>query len=241
MGSRVEKEDGVSHKASAGAALTVAGLRYTIGERVLLDGVGVQVQPGESVAITGPSGSGKSTLLSCLLGLIKPQDGTIEVQGSDITRMGARQLARHRRDTTGMVFQFGELLPELTPVENVALAALLSGLSHKEAYARAASLLADLGVPTDGAATDSLSGGERQRAAVARALINQPRLLLADEPTGALDEANRESVAELLFSVPQRWNCALVVVTHDTAVAARADRHLALHEGRLVAQPKAGR
>ncbi|MFH9426449.1 ABC transporter ATP-binding protein [Streptomyces sp. NPDC017529] len=240
MGSKAEEEQD-THRTAPGPVLAVRGLRYEIAKRVLLDGVELRAEPGESVAITGPSGSGKSTLLSCMLGLIKPQKGSIEVQGSDITRMGTRELARHRRDSTGMVFQFGELLPELTPVENVALAAMLSGVSHKQAYVRAAGLLSDLGVPTDAVATDSLSGGERQRAAVARSLINQPSLLLADEPTGALDETNRESVADLLFSIPQRWNCALVVVTHDTAVAARANRHLALHEGRLADQPKAGR
>ncbi|SCK28991.1 ABC-type antimicrobial peptide transport system, ATPase component [Streptomyces sp. SceaMP-e96] len=148
--------------------------------------------------------------------------------------MRQRALERHRSRHMGVVFQFGELLPELTPVENVALAALLGGTPSNQAYERAETLLRDLGVPYDGAPTGQLSGGERQRTAVARALINQPAILLADEPTGALDRATRDSVTKLLFDVPKRWGCALVVVTHDIEVADRADRCLELTGAALV-------
>ncbi|MYT12312.1 ATP-binding cassette domain-containing protein [Streptomyces sp. SID4951] len=214
--------------------MKVSGLRYEVADRVLLDGVDLQVCAGESAAVVGPSGSGKSTLLGCVLGLIRPAQGQVEVAGQDVVRMRQRALERHRSRHMGVVFQFGELLPELTPVENVALAALLGGTPSNQAYERAETLLRDLGVPYDGAPTGQLSGGERQRTAVARALINQPAILLADEPTGALDRATRDSVTKLLFDVPKRWGCALVVVTHDIEVADRADRCLELTGAALV-------
>ncbi|MFD6042659.1 ABC transporter ATP-binding protein [Streptomyces koyangensis] len=214
-------------------ALQVRGLRYAIGGRALLENAELVVADGESVAVTGPSGSGKSTFLSCLLGLVRPQAGEILVAGTDIARLKGRRLAEHRRAHLGMVFQFGELLPELTPLENVALAALLSGVGRDEAYGRATALLGELGVPHGTTATADLSGGERQRTSLARALVNRPRLLLADEPTGALDSTTRNEVADLLFSAPSRWQCALVVVTHDHAVAGRASRHVELTDGRL--------
>jgi ABC-type lipoprotein export system ATPase subunit len=132
-----------------------------------------------------------------------------------------------------MVFQFGELLPELTPVENVAVAAQLAGVSRTASYQKAVELLEAVNLHTRDTPTSTLSGGERQRVAVARALINEPAVLLADEPTGSLDTASRDAVASLLFDVPQRWGCALVVVTHDPDVARKADRQLSLSDGHL--------
>ncbi|WP_073444891.1 ABC transporter ATP-binding protein [Streptomyces yunnanensis] len=216
-----------------GAVLDAEGVHYSVAGRTLLDGLDLSVRAGESVAVTGPSGSGKSTLLMCLLGLVTPQRGAIRIAGADITTLRERELARHRRSHVGMVFQFGELLPELTPLENTAMAALLSGVAQKEAYARAEELLTELKVPYKKTPTGELSGGERQRTAVARALINQPALVLADEPTGALDSATRDEVATMLFSVPQRWGCGLLVVTHDGTIANRADRHVGLTAGKL--------
>jgi lipoprotein-releasing system ATP-binding protein len=213
--------------------LEVEKLRVEVPGRSLLDDADLTLRSGESVAVTGPSGSGKSTLLMCLLGLSRPTAGRVRVAGADITGMRPRKLARHRRAHIGTIFQFGELLPELTPVENVAVAALLSGVRRSAAFERAASLLARLGVSADTVATSQLSGGERQRTAVARALINKPSLLLADEPTGALDERNRGSVSDLLFGLPEETGCGLLVVTHDAAVAARADRTVHLADGRL--------
>ncbi|SMQ17807.1 putative ABC transport system ATP-binding protein/lipoprotein-releasing system ATP-binding protein [Streptomyces sp. Ag82_O1-12] len=213
--------------------LHLSEVAYGVSGRRLLDGVDLTVSAGQSVSVMGPSGSGKSTLLMCLMGLIRPQSGRVEVAGEDITRLSARKLAAHRRQHIGMIFQFGELLPELTPVENVMIASLLAGDPVDDARNRATSLLTDLGVP-EAATTQDLSGGERQRVAVARALINTPELLLADEPTGALDGDQREAVADLLFSTPRNHACALLVVTHDLAVAGRADVQLRLHEGRLV-------
>ncbi|MFE7560823.1 ABC transporter ATP-binding protein [Kitasatospora sp. NPDC057500] len=208
------------------------GLRYSLGDRLLLQDLDLRVESGESVAVVGPSGSGKSTLLSCLLGLLRPSSGTVTVDGVDLRTLRGRAMARHRQRSIGMVFQFGELLPELTPRDNVALAALLGRQERSTAYQRASALLEDFGVPQD-VRTDRLSGGERQRTAVARALINTPRLLLADEPTGALDEDTRDHVADILFALPGQHGCGLLVVTHDQDIAARADRVLRLAGGAL--------
>ncbi|MEV5432852.1 ABC transporter ATP-binding protein [Streptomyces sp. NPDC052701] len=220
-------------KRSDASGLRVSGLCYQVEGRTLLDNVELSVAPGESVAVTGPSGSGKSTLLMCILGLIKPQAGTITAGDREITGLGSAQLARARRETLSMVFQFGELLPELSPVENVALPVLLDGGRHLEAYRRAEELLGELGVPIGSTPTGMLSGGERQRTAVARALITEPAVLLADEPTGALDPEAKEGVARLLFTSARDRGCALLVVTHDPSVAERADRRHQLHGGIL--------
>ncbi|MFG2718754.1 ABC transporter ATP-binding protein [Streptomyces sp. NPDC048416] len=219
--------------AVAEVALDVRGLNYTVGGRTLMLGLDLMVGAGQSVAVMGPSGSGKSSLLSLILGLARADAGCLDVAGTDMGLLKGRRLAQWRRRHLGMVFQFGELLPELTPVENVALPALLSGGNRADAFARAHDLLTGLGVPADGVATSDLSGGERQRAAVARALMGKPSLILADEPTGALDEQARDQVADVLFRVPKDTGCGLLVVTHDPAVARRADRVLHLTQGRL--------
>ncbi|GHH63569.1 lipoprotein-releasing system ATP-binding protein LolD [Streptosporangium violaceochromogenes] len=218
--------------------VSIDGLACSIGGRAVLENVRLTVDHGESVALVGPSGSGKSTLLMCVLGMIKPRAGRVVVNGIDVVRLRRRALARYRRENIGIVFQFGELLPELTPMENVALAALLAGVGRRPAYRRSRELLGELGVPATGTPTAHLSGGERQRAAVARALVTEPSVLLADEPTGALDHANRDAVAEMLFALPRRRGCALLVVTHDEAVAGRADRRVALRDGVIVSAPE---
>ncbi|WP_405874261.1 ATP-binding cassette domain-containing protein [Streptomyces zaomyceticus] len=178
----------------------------------------------------------KSTLLSCVLGLIKPAAGSVRVMGTDIVGLRPARLAAVRARSMGMVFQFGELLPELSPLDNVMLASLLARTDRRAAQERARSLLDDLGVPR-AATSDELSGGERQRTAVARALINEPALLLADEPTGALDTETRDRTAELLFDLPRRYACGLLVVTHDPGIAARAGRTLRLEAGILKTVP----
>lgn len=214
--------------------LEVSNLRYHVGGRELFRSVDLVVQSGQSVAISGPSGCGKSTLLMCCLGLVKPDAGEVAVCSERMDRLSGRRLLRHRQESVGMVFQTGELLPELAPLENVAIAGLLAGMPRAEAFTRAEELLDELTVPVDATDTGSLSGGERQRVAVARALVNRPALLLADEPTGALDSAARETVADLLYALPERWQCGLVVVTHDPAVAARANRRYLLTDGGLI-------
>ena len=180
------------------------------------------------MAITGPSGAGKTTLLSAVLGLLRTSSGSILVGDQEVTRLRGRALERLRRQEVGMVFQHAELMPELDPVENVAVAALLDGRDATQAWAQARALLAELGVPLDRARTADLSGGERQRVALARALMNRPRLVLADEPTGALDADTRDAVADMVFDLPRRWGAGLVVVTHDPQVAARADAQVRL-------------
>ncbi|MHB9862110.1 ABC transporter ATP-binding protein [Streptomyces sp. YIM S03343] len=220
-------------KQSHSQGLSISELSYQIDDRRLLDRVNLTVRPGESVAVTGPSGSGKSTLLMCVLGLIKPRSGTVCVNGLDLTSLSTGQLTKARRELLGIVFQFGELLPELTPVENVALPVLLGGGDHEDAYRRARVLLEELGVPSGSTPTGMLSGGERQRAAVARALIARPAVLLADEPTGALDPEAKGDVARLLFTTAGRHECALLLVTHDRSVAEQADHRYELRNGLL--------
>lgn len=213
--------------------LRLAQLCHTVGGRRLLDRVDLEAKRGTTTVITGPSGSGKSTLLSCVLGLSAPDSGSVRVLGNEVTRMRRRGLATMRGRDIGMVFQSGELLPELTPTENVVLAGLLAGLDADHANERARRLLAELEIATTAESTTSLSGGEYQRTAVARALITDPPLLLADEPTGALDPDTHDTVADLLFSLPQQRDCALVVVTHDRDMAARGDTVLRLRSGQL--------
>ncbi|MFI9213054.1 ABC transporter ATP-binding protein [Streptomyces sp. NPDC053253] len=212
--------------------LEIEGLTHSLGTRELFTDLSLTLRAGESVAVTGSSGSGKSTLLSCVLGLIKPVAGSVKVTGTDIVGLRSGRLATVRAEAIGMVFQFGELLPELSPLDNVMLAAMLARSRRDGARDRAQELLDDLGVP-QAATSEELSGGERQRTAVARALINEPALLLADEPTGALDAESRDRTAELLFALPRRYACGLLVVTHDPGIAARADRTLRLDAGTL--------
>lgn len=187
----------------------------------------------ESLAVIGMSGVGKSTLLSAILGFHPIDAGRIVVAGVSIGDAKPRELATLRRHTIGMVFQSGELLDELSPLENVALPALLAGMTVHEATERAGSLLRRLGVPVESRSILEFSGGERQRVAVARALVNDPKLLLADEPTGSLDPVSRDAVANLIFDLPSAFGVGVVVVTHDHSLAGRADRQCRIRAGRL--------
>ncbi|MPV49665.1 ATP-binding cassette domain-containing protein [Pseudactinotalea sp. HY160] len=200
--------------------------------RRLLDDVSFTVFESESVAIMGASGSGKTTLLNCVLGSIEPH-GSIKILGSELVGGSRRQLTRIRSISLGVVFQHGELLEELTPLENVAVAGLAAGIARGPAVERARDLMMRLGIPTVDVATGELSGGERQRTALARALVNSPALILADEPTGSLDMATRDSVCGTLFASAKSEGSALLIVTHDGEVASHADRILDLHDGRL--------
>ncbi|MCX4747891.1 ABC transporter ATP-binding protein [Kitasatospora sp. NBC_01287] len=192
------------------------------------------VEEGEALAVTGPSGSGKSTLLNLIAGLDKPSSGGVTVAGQRLDRLGERELARFRRERIGMVFQFFNLLDDLTVTDNILLPAQLAKAGGRAAAARAAELLETLGIAQHARAYPGrLSGGERQRVAVARALINRPALLLADEPTGALDSAAGQEVRELLTDL-NRGGQTVVLVTHDEALAeACAGRRLHLVDGRV--------
>ncbi|MDR1188973.1 MAG: ATP-binding cassette domain-containing protein, partial [Bifidobacteriaceae bacterium] len=179
--------------------LTVENLGFSYRDRKLLEDVWLEVLPGQSVAVSGPTGSGKSTLLACVTGLLRPKSGQVLVDGIKLRGLSHKALAALRRRRMGVVFQFGELLPAMTAKENVALPALLDGKPWAEASARADELIVGFGVSPDAEAW-RLSGGERQRVGLARALINEPLLIVADEPTGSLDAATRDEVADLLFS-----------------------------------------
>jgi ABC-type lipoprotein export system ATPase subunit len=199
----------------------------------VLDGADLEVQRGELVSIVGRSGSGKSTLLHLLGGLERPDAGTIEIAGEPVHRLGERALGRLRARRIGFVFQFFHLVPELTGADNVALPARLPG-APAGGRRRAARLVTELGLEeVADSLPHTLSGGEQQRFAIARALVNDPVVLLADEPTGNLDQAAAEQVVGLLAAAAQR-GCAVVVVTHDAEIGAVADRVLTLREGRLV-------
>lgn len=212
-------------------------VRKEYGETAALAGVSLDIQAGEAVAVMGPSGSGKSTLLNMIAGLDRPTAGTVLVRGEDITAMGEAELARYRRRRIGMVFQFFNLLDDLPVLENVMLAAQLLGTPRKQARARAMELLDELGIADRrNAYPVVLSGGERQRVGVARALMNRPALLLADEPTGALDSRAGEQVMDLLLDLNQIGQ-TLLIVTHDERLATRvADRVAAFEDGRVAAE-----
>ncbi|NHT17224.1 ATP-binding cassette domain-containing protein [Cellulomonas sp. IC4_254] len=214
--------------------LRVRGLSCAVPGRTLFANLDLDVEAGSAVAILGPSGSGKSTLLSTLLGLRPIERGDVTVCGTQLRGLPRAKASRLRRDAVGIVFQDGALLPELTAAENVAVAAMMTLGDPSAAASAADAALAKFGVPPDTLAGD-LSGGERQRTAVARALANEPRLVLADEPTGSLDHATRDDVAEILFGVPRSTGCGLLIVTHDPSVAARADRAVRLGSDGLVA------
>jgi putative ABC transport system ATP-binding protein len=185
-----------------------------------LDAVTLTVAQGEAIAVLGPSGSGKSTLLNLVAGLDRPTAGTVTVAGRRIDNLGEARSARFRREHIGLVFQFFHLLDELTVLENTALPARLAGVSRRTALSRAQALLDRLGVGRHGRAYPArLSGGERQRVAVARALVNRPALLLADEPTGALDTASGDDVKELLLELHREEGQTIIMVTHDPALA----------------------
>jgi ABC-type lipoprotein export system ATPase subunit len=200
--------------------------------RRVLDGASLEVAAGELIAVVGPSGSGKSTLLHVLAGLDRLDAGTVEVAGAPVHRLGDRALTRLRRDRIGMVFQSFHLVPELTGAENVVLPARANG-GALAGSARARALIERLGLAeAAGRRPAELSGGEQQRLAIARALVNEPALVLADEPTGNLDDASGAAVLELLRSVAAGGR-AVVLVTHDPRAGAVADRTLRLLDGQL--------
>jgi ABC-type lipoprotein export system ATPase subunit len=222
-----------------GVAISIRGLthRYRTPEGTLsvLDDVDLEVAAGGYTAVTGPSGAGKSTLLSVLGGLEPLQAGTVAVGDIDLAALHGDDLAAYRRSTVGFVFQHFGLLEALTAAENVELAGTLAGLRLGARRRRAAELLEAVGLADRADHRPlQLSGGERQRVAIARALTNRPRLLLADEPTGNLDEGSATSVIELLERLRSERGCTLVVVTHNRALAARPPQSVALDRGRRV-------
>jgi len=197
--------------------------------------VSLRIDAGASVALMGASGSGKSSLLHCLAGVIVPDTGRVLVDGTDITGLSDRDRSRLRLERMGVVFQFGDLVPELTLVENVMLPLQLLGRRTRSARARALELLDRLGIADlADSRTGAVSGGQAQRAAVARALAQEPAVVLADEPTGALDSVNAEAVLDALVDLARDTGAALLVVTHDNVVASHLDTLVTLHDGAIL-------
>lgn len=213
--------------------LRARDLRKRFGQTAALDGASFSIEAGEIVAIMGPSGSGKSTLLHCLAGITTPDAGELEFAGRPVADLTDAARSALRLKEFGFVFQFGHLVPELTCLENVALPLRLAGRSRRESERAAREWLERLGVAeVAGVRQGEASGGQGQRVAIARALIHEPRVVFADEPTGALDSLNGERVMELLTGSARETGAAVVLVTHEARVAAYADRSVTVRDGR---------
>lgn len=212
--------------------ITATGIRKNYDTLEVLKGIDLSINRGEIVSIVGPSGAGKTTLLQILGTLDRPDGGTVIYDSTDVYRLKEAPLARFRNRNIGFVFQFHQLLPEFNIVENVAMPALIGGVSRKEAFDRAKKLLDYLGL---GHRTThrpaQLSGGERQRTAVARALVNSPAVILADEPSGSLDSNNRRELHHLFFDLRKDLGQTFVIVTHDESLAADCDRIVNMRDG----------
>ncbi|NUP48601.1 MAG: ABC transporter ATP-binding protein [Catenulispora sp.] len=222
----------------AAPVLQARDVHRAFGTTQALRGATVTVNRGEILAIMGPSGSGKSTLLHCLAGIYKPDKGEIWFDGTRVDTLGEAKRTELRRDSFGFVFQFGQLVPELTALDNIALPLLLAKMSRKQAYAQAAPWLERLELSERGThRTGELSGGQAQRVALARAMVHRPRVLFADEPTGSLDTLTGENVMNLLVSTARAEGTTVVLVTHDARVAAYADREVVVRDGRALTTP----
>lgn len=212
--------------------LDAQSVRKSFGRTEALRGASVSVAAGEVVAITGPSGSGKSTLLLCAAGVLRPESGRVTYDGQLLDTLSEADRSRLRRRDFGLVLQFGQLVPELTAAQNVALPLLLDRHDKVESFTAARGWLERLdALDLADARPGEMSGGESQRVAIARALVSGPRVIFADEPTGALDTVNSERVLEVLLEVARETSASLVLVTHENRVAAAADREVVLRDG----------
>ncbi|RSD09395.1 ABC transporter ATP-binding protein [Amycolatopsis eburnea] len=213
--------------------LEATEVRKAYGPTEALAGASLRVRAGEVVALMGPSGAGKSTLLHCLAGIVQPDGGTVRYDGADLAGLSDRARSSLRRTDFGFVFQFGQLVPELTCLENVALPLRLNGVRGRVAAERGRAMLAELDLSgIEGKRPGEVSGGQGQRVAVARALVTAPRVVFADEPTGALDSLNGEQVMQLLTTAARDRDAAVVLVTHEARVAAYSDREVVVRDGR---------
>ena len=215
--------------------IKVSGIKKRFGELEVLRGVSLEVKAGEIVSIVGASGAGKTTLLQIMGTLLPADDGEVEIAGTKVFELNEKRTAEFRNRHIGFVFQFHNLLPEFSALENVMMPALIGGMSRKEAKQRAAELLEAVGL-TDRAdhKPAQLSGGEQQRVAIARALINRPSVIFADEPTGNLDTHNRDEIQQLLFEVREKFGQTIVMVTHDERLAEMADRKIVMSDGTIL-------
>ncbi|MEV6965934.1 ABC transporter ATP-binding protein [Hamadaea sp. NPDC051192] len=216
------------------ALIAASDVTLSFGETPALRGASFRAEAGEIVAIMGPSGSGKSTLLHCLAGILVPHSGEVTFAGDRVDQMSETRRSALRRDRFGFVFQFGQLVPELTAQENVALPLLLGGVRRAEAMSRARVWFERLDLSgMEGRRSGELSGGQAQRVALARALVAEPEVLFADEPTGALDSLTGEQVMDLLVGSAKEQGTTVVLVTHEPRVAAYADREVIVRDGRV--------
>ena len=211
------------------------GITKRFGSLQVLKGIDLEIAKGEIVSIVGPSGAGKTTLLQIMGTLDSPDTGTINVDGTNVSKMKEKELSAFRNKNIGFVFQFHQLLPEFTALENVMIPAFIAGVSTKEASIHAMEILDFMGL-TERAShkPNELSGGEKQRVAVARALINQPAVILADEPSGSLDTHNKEELHQLFFDLRNRFGQTFVIVTHDESLAKITDRTIHMVDGKII-------
>ncbi len=212
--------------------IKLRGITKSFDSLQVLKGIDLDIAKGEIVSIVGPSGAGKTTLLQIMGSLERPDGGTVAYDGEEILRLNDTRLAHFRNRNLGFVFQFHQLLPEFSMIENVALPALIGGRPRAESFAEARRLIEYLGLADRADHRPAqLSGGERQRAAVARALVNNPRAVLADEPSGSLDSHNRDELHRLFFDLRRDFGHTFVIVTHDESLARRADRMVTMRDG----------
>jgi len=222
----------------ANAIITAKGLTKSFGPTQAVRGIDLDVQRGEVLAIMGPSGSGKSTLVHLLAGVLAPDSGDVFLDGMDLTALSADARARVRLDRIGFVFQFGQLLPDLTALDNVALPLLMQGVSKRNAHKRALAGLAQLGLDDQAQKVPGkMSGGQAQRVAIARALVTKPTVLFADEPTGSLDSMAAENVMHAMLEAVRAAGTTVVLITHDARTAAYADREIVVRDGRISGAP----
>jgi putative ABC transport system ATP-binding protein len=220
---------------SRGFLVQARDIYFSFGNTQALAGASLSVTSGEILAVMGPSGSGKSTLLHCLAGIFTPDKGEVLFDGERLDTLSDSRRTELRRTAFGFVFQFGQLVPELTVADNIALPLLLNRAGRKAAYARANAWLPRLELDgLGGRRTGELSGGQAQRVALARALVAKPKVLFADEPTGSLDTLSGEMVMDLLVSLAREEGSTVVLVTHDARVAAYADREVMVRDGRVI-------
>lgn len=214
--------------------IDIKGIKKSFGSLEVLKGIDLHIDKGEVVSIVGPSGAGKTTLLQIIGTLDRPDTGTITIDGIDVSKLSSKKLSDFRNQHIGFVFQFHQLLPEFTAIENIMIPAYIAGASHREAKQRAQELLEFMGL-SDRAShkPNELSGGEKQRVAVARALINHPAVILADEPSGSLDSKNKEELHQLFFDLRDKFGQTFVIVTHDEQLASITDRTIHMRDGQL--------
>lgn len=217
--------------------IEIEGVTKSFGSLQVLKGIDLRIEKGEIVSIVGPSGAGKTTLLQILGTLDKPDSGSVVVDGIETSTLSTNKLSEFRNTHLGFVFQFHQLLPEFTAIENIMIPAYIAGMKPKEARSRAEELLAFMGL-SDRAThkPNELSGGEKQRVAVARALMNNPAVILADEPSGSLDSKNKEELHKLFFELRDKFGQTFVIVTHDETLATLTDRTIHLKDGRIVGE-----